>query len=319
MENQIKYKSGERLLELDALKGISILFIVMIHSLSESVVDLRNNLPLLSKLSDSFALCLFFLVSGFLYNHDATPIRYFFKKKVCRFLYPYLFFATADIVLRFLFSSITSDPHNSDLLYGLWRILTGQVYWFLYSMFLILIVNRFFYRIRWWLFIVCLIVSLIGLPDISEFTVSKSLYYNIWFCLGYAFRQRYDDVKHLFCSHYGVFITLFGFAYVLMLLINNKYVSQFLLPLAGCTFIWCLCLKLTNSKLLLHFGKYSMQYYTIHLLICFPFYFLGAWMVDLTDSYLLGFLAVYITLIFTTYVCLLIEKRVKFMYLVWGL
>lgn len=308
-----------RLTEIDAIKGVSILFIVMIHSLCEHPVDLRGNLPLLSSMSSSFALCMFFVVSGFLYHHDETPMKEFFKKKVSRLLYPFLFFGTADILLRFAFSSITYNPQNGDLIHGAWRIISGQVYWFLYSMFLILLVNRCCYKIRWWIAGACLVALLCGLPEIPEFTLSRSMYYNVWFCLGFWISKRYGVMKEFALKHYWLLLAIAICGYAGTLMVHEKLITSWVLQLFGCGLIWLLCLKIADNKVLLHLGKYSMQYYTIHLLICFVFYYIGAWVFGHTASYLIAFVSVYSSMLFTTFIGLLIEKKIKFMYPVWGL
>ncbi len=295
------------------------LFIVLIHSMCEHPIDLRGNLPLLWRVSGSFALCAFFLVSGFLYHHDQTPLKVFFQKKISRLIYPYLLFASASVLLRFAFSAITYNPDNGNILMGGWKIFTGQVFWFLYSMFFILLVNRLFYKFRWWIAVLCLIVTIWGIPTISEFTLSKSIYYNVWFCIGILTNRHYATIKDFSLKYYWalLFVSLFGYAGALMW--DNCFVSAFVLPLFGCIAAWLICLKMAENKILLHLGKYSMQYYTIHLLICFVFYFIGAWVFNHAASYLLALASIYLPLIFTTYLGLLIEKKIKFMYPLFGL
>lgn len=305
--------------EFDALKGFAMLFIILIHSLCEHPVDLRGNLPLLWRMSGSFALCAFFMISGFLYHHDQTPLKIFFKKKISRLLYPYILFASASILLRFAFSTITYNPDNGNLLLGGWKILTGQIFWFLYSMFLVLFVNRLFHRFRWWIAVACLIVTIWGIPEISEFTLSNSIYYNVWFCMGIWINRHYAAIKKFALKHYWalLFVALLGYAGSLMW--SNRHISAIVLPLFGCIAAWSICLKLSENKVLLHLGKYSMQYYTIHLLICFVFYFIGAWVYNQTSSYVLALVSIYLPLVFTTYLGLLIEKKIKFMYPLFGL
>lgn len=309
----------EHLAEIDTVKGVSILFIVMIHSFFHHPVDIPEHLPMLKYISESFALCMFFMVSGFLYHHDQTPIREFFRKKVSRLLYPFLFFATVDVLLRYIFSSITYNPQNGNLLIGVWKIATGQVYWFLYSMFLILLVNRICWKFRWWIGGACLLVSLLGMKSVPEFTISKSIYYNVWFCLGYWLNSHYASMKNFALKNYLWLLIIAFCGYSCTLMIRERLVSQFALQLFGCGLVWLLCLKLSVSKVLLHLGKYSMQYYTIHLLICFVFYYLGAWVYGLTSSCIFAYISVYFPLLFTTWIGLLIEKKIKFMYPVWGL
>lgn len=131
---------------IDMMKGISILMIIMIHCLCKAPINLRAHFPFLCLLSDSFALPMFFLIAGFLYHHDTTPFYCFFIKKAKRLLYPYLFFGSVAVLLRFTFSTITYNPDNSNLCIGIWKIFSGQIYWFLYSMFIVLIVNRFLFK-----------------------------------------------------------------------------------------------------------------------------------------------------------------------------
>lgn len=305
----------ENFVEINLIKGICILMIMIIHSLSPGM--LKSELPMLNLISNSFALSLFFIVSGFLYHHDDTPLKIFFKKKVSRLLLPYVFFASMDILLRFIFSSYTNNPDNNNLWIGIEKILTGRVYWFLFSLFSILLVNRIVgRRFRPIFMLVCFVLSLSGLCETNMFCIKRSLYYNLFFSIGYFIQDYYPKLKDVILRHkLKLLLTSFLF-YVCFLLLNR---TGYLLQISGCIFIWILCLTITSNRILLHFGKYSMQYYTIHLLICFLFYPVGKIVFNYTNSYLLYFLTILICIISMSFIGLTIEKKIKPMYPIWGL
>lgn len=137
--------------------------------------------------------------------------------------------------------------------------------------------------------------------------------------MGILINRHYATTKEFALKYYWAFLFLALLGYAGALMWDNRYVSAFVLPLFGCVAAWLICLKMEENKVLLHLGKYSMQYYTIHLLICFVFYFIGAWVFNHTASYLLALASIYIPLLLTTYLGLLIEKKIKFMHPLFGL
>lgn len=156
-------------------------------------------------------------------------------------------------------------------------------------------------------------VSIGSFFDIPEFTLSASLYYNIWFCLGCFICNNKDVMQHNLLKHYPIYISIFSTSYVLCLCCgsDNYLIRGYVLPFLGCIFIWTLCLRIPHVPFLVHLGKYSMQYYTIHLLICFVFFHFAKYVYNLTDSYFGALLISYFTLILTTYLILNIVKKIK--------
>ena len=79
--------------EVDILKGIAILGIILLHGLINSPVDINGNLGLYGDIVRSFPLYLFFTVSGFFFYPSANSSwKDFLIKKSKRLLIPMLFF-----------------------------------------------------------------------------------------------------------------------------------------------------------------------------------------------------------------------------------
>ena len=226
----------QRFTEINILKGIAILMIIGIHSTS----FLIDELPVIHKFFCSFSLCLFFLVSGFLYHHDATPLNDFFEKKIKRLFYPYIFFAAVNIMLRYVFSSVTNNPDNGDIIFGLWKIFSGQFYWFLYSMFLILLINRVFHKYRKVIMVLFLLTSITNFVDTNVFTLNNTLYYNLFFCLGFYTRRHYDIIKNFLLNNSVILLPLLTILFVVSLCIlpDSGFNRDYIMPIIGCALCW---------------------------------------------------------------------------------
>lgn len=177
----------ERVLELDVFKGISILLIILLHSMCRFPINLHDAEPLQwvnSLIAFTSPLALFFFASGFLFSKSADESNVeFIKKKAVRLLIPLFFFSILKVTLKYAASSIVRSPSES-LVRDFLGIFLGEQYWFLYSFFLIFIINKLFYNQRALIAIVILVLNLFGLLNTSLFTIDNMSYYNSFFVIG---------------------------------------------------------------------------------------------------------------------------------------
>ncbi len=187
--------------EIDIIKGIAILLVILGHSFCNFPFDLGRQCPrLLIEIVCAFQLPLFFMASGFLFSWHGT-FGDFAKNKVKRLLIPYLAFGITSLVLRICFNSITHSGELS-IIQGIEKIVTGAFYWFLYALLLIMIIMRFVKKPAGWA-IIALSSIIVGLfttiqEDISIFTIGRSVYFIFFFICGILIKVLYPRVLQLF-------------------------------------------------------------------------------------------------------------------------
>lgn len=316
----IKYYS-----EIDIIKGLAILLIVFGHSICEFPINLHSMLPnVLPTCLAEFNLHLFFIVSGFLFsfNDDWTT---FLTKKLSRLIIPYIVFGIVSTTLRILFSSFTHSGAPT-LIEALFRILSGRTYWFLYVLFFILITCRLtnFLRLKHEYALAVLtgifILSYIVLRQTNLCPTNafmRYIFFLPFFSLGYFLKKRYLSVKTFSDKYKIILFALFS----LLFTINNispyshtSFIFTYINALLGCSAIWCLGLIIDSINrtpklrmLFTHFGKYSLQYYTNHLLIMLLCYYSVFYMNFSNPWICLGI--VFLSALAISWTMLLIEKQ----------
>ena len=307
--------------ELDALKGIAILFIILSHSFCEFPIDIRSNLPVLNHLVGSFALCLFFICSGFLFRDDMSW-SVFFKKKGKRLLIPLLFFGYANVALRLIMAPFTRSQMGGAILF---YPLTGQLYWFLYSLFLIMVLDKALSslgRIKYIVAIALLLLHEFLLNDISLFTINRTSYFYVFFVLGRVMHQYYETIHSWAIRHKAVLLLVMLIYCAAFIAGHTIYewndmpviVGKFIIPLSACASLWILFVYLELQKkpylrLFHYFGKYSLQYYCNHMLILLGSFYFGKLMFSYTSSYILSLLGIFCLTLLISYIMLNIEQR----------
>lgn len=129
MENA---KLNKRVEWIDILKGIGIIYVVIGHA---------NNNQMLSRYINSFHMPLFFLISGYLFNHSKYEnIIIFIKKKFKTLILPYCIFAIIGMVFQFSFREMLEIQfYKRQVLYGI--ITTNGIWngpiWFLVCLFFV--------------------------------------------------------------------------------------------------------------------------------------------------------------------------------------
>jgi fucose 4-O-acetylase-like acetyltransferase len=125
-------------IQLDALRGLAIILVVMGHVLAFSDVQHYQNKPLFNIIY-YFHMPLFFFISGFLVNgHFQSPTVFWVKKKFMGLVVPYLLFSFMYFFIfrGFSLSSLTLD----NLLRAVFSYVNSNSAWFLPVLFETLVV-----------------------------------------------------------------------------------------------------------------------------------------------------------------------------------
>lgn len=308
--------------ELDVIKGIAILLIILGHSLCEFPVNIDEQLQSVIPYVDGFSLAIFFVASGFLYStKDSWSV--FLKKKSLRLLLPYVTFCLLTIILRFAFAPFTHSgaPSISD---ALLRLLTGGYYWFLYALFLIMVICRLIKKNAALLAvaIICLAFSVIDIKAAG--VIKRCINFIPFFILGYFVKIYYKDVLKYISNNSGnIFLVILPVLYVIVVSVFAQLqgVSFVIEGIVGSLFVWILSIKLTKAepcrKILSFFGRYSLQFYLNHLLIMLPCYYIASFL-PFSNAILL-WLLIFVMAVAISWVMLLVEKRLKKIHFLFGL
>lgn len=179
--------------ELDVVKGIAILMVIMGHSFCSHPIDLGAQLPTaLQQIISCCQMPLFFVASGFLFSPKGTWAD-FFRKKGMRLLVPYVTFSILTISLRYAFAPFTNSG-APNLASSVLSVLTGGFYWFLYVLFIIMVVCKLVVKdvAIAAIGVVSLIASLL-VSDVPPI-VSRLILYPFFFVGGISLRKYYHRI-----------------------------------------------------------------------------------------------------------------------------
>lgn len=130
-----------RILEIDYLRGIAIILIILGHAVINFPINLYQTVPWCHFLKDlvyCFHVPALFLVAGFCYH--CSNYKSFALNKCKRIFVPYLVFEISWSLLHIFASSLT-DPRNPTTLLGLFlRFFNGGGYWFLWALFFMFLI-----------------------------------------------------------------------------------------------------------------------------------------------------------------------------------
>ena len=303
--------------EIDAVKGIAILLVILGHSFCTFPINLDAEFPVLSAYVRSFQMPLFFIASGFLFSTNG-PFAEFAKKKAWRLVVPWLVFCLLSLTLKVVFGSVTR--HGAiDLSAALLDILQGHSYWFLYALTIIMVVCRMA-RNKWALGTLCIVsvsaCAFTHIRDVNAFEMGRIVYYFPLFCFGMMLRHVYARIAA--CSVRTItIVTLLLMVIFVMSAQSSSGIMDYLPALSGSMMTWGMVLLLRNYKMSMvcHFGRYSLQYYLNHLLIMLPCYYAA----KLIAPPILQLLTIWLLGIGISYVMLRVEMRFRFLRKLCGL
>lgn len=295
--------------EIDVIKGIAILLIILGHAFCEYPIDIESKLNGLIPYINTSSLAIFFVASGFLFSNNLSWLD-FFKKKIFRLMIPYIVFCLFTIILRMAFAPFTHSgaPSYSEAFY---RVITGGYYWFLYALFLIMIICRLI-KSPYILLVIGLSLEVLNLMDIQMPIpiIERVSRFFLYFVFGMMLKSRYKKCMEA-CRRVQIYLICFvSLIYFILASINDAYLNT-INTLIGCVLVWVSSLYLTElgvvSKFLSYFGRNSLQYYLNHLLILLLCYYAAA-KLPLQEPFLLWlFIAFLATAI--SWLMLQVERR----------
>ena len=319
MTNKIYYP------EIDIVKGIAILLVILGHCFCSHPFNLGEQLPLLGKVVRSFQMPLFFVASGFLFS-TSGGFRTLLRKKAARLIVPYLAFGFLTICLRYLFSSITNGGEITwtD---SLIKILNGGYYWFLYTLLLIMIIVQL--AKRWMLLCICCLCLCFSFTDFHslEFmTLGKVAYFLPFFVSGMHMKSNYSSLLSFYKRHKASTACISALSFTLSFVELGggigDIITRYICPILGIIIVWIASKEITDKSwkigcVFTHFGHYSLQYYLNHLLIMLPFYILASHVSECHP--LIPLLLIFSCAVATSFVMLRIELLTKFTRFLCGL
>ena len=272
--------------EIDILKGIAIIYVILAHAVIVYPVNLHD-IPWCKMIYDLVRIThmpLFFMVSGYCFSYKGGYPSYI-KKKILRILVPYLVFGLVDIVPRALFDTLYNRPRNvGESLYNL--AFYGGAKWFLYSLFLIFLifpliekitVNKIIYFILLVIFVALKFIP--GIPDL--FLIKRTIYHLMYFMIGYGLKRfgfsvskQTEILKRRKIIPVIIAVPVFALMFfaVPYYAIEDDQLLGIPLALLGIIFSFMIMSLITGSKIskpIVIFGVYSLQLYL------FNSYFLG--------------------------------------------
>lgn len=305
--------------EVDVVKGITILLVILGHSFCTHPINLDEQLPILAQIIRSFQMPLFFVASGFLFSTNGG-FSTLIKKKASRLLVPYLAFGILSVSLRYFFSAFTRGGTIS-LIDSFVKLLNGEFYWFLYTLLLVMIIVQLVNRKVLLYFICGLCVILCLCTDIRSvniMTFGKVVYYLPFFALGIMVKSYYALLRAFFESHKTFTFAGFTVLFALSFLISGGGIgglfNLYITPLLGIVMAWMVSIELANdtSKLIsmfIHFGHFSLQYYLNHLLVMLPLYYMASKLSNFHP--LVPLFSIFICAVGISFVMLKVERKMK--------
>lgn len=209
--------------EINILKGICVLLVVIGHVLTQSKTDnfiIDKIFQIVGIIIYSFHMHTFFFMSGFL---SCKTLKYKFeekekyiRKRCCRLMLPYFVMGIIYTPLKIILSAYSRSEFSVT---DIWKIFVGNnpdgALWFLYSLFVISTISCLIVKnenLNYILGITCglYILSFIYKSDII--LLRSLLIYPFFFVLGIKVRLKYDWVKAIFYNKKFGMLALVGFA-----------------------------------------------------------------------------------------------------------
>ncbi|MGD1874962.1 MAG: acyltransferase family protein [Mastigocoleus sp.] len=278
-----KYKQDKknRLEWVDYAKGIGIFLVVIGHVIrglvNSSIVEESYLIEFVDEWLYAFHMPLFFFISGlFVVRSLSKPLHLFLLDKFCVIAYPYFVWS----ILQSLLQLFASDHTNQSLSFSqLWQIgyIPIMQFWFLYTLFFILVTYSILYKLKvppLILLLLSIAVYCLHAMDVSfgpwgilYLARRHSLYFALGALMGFngvVLKIGKTSVRNLFLIAVG------GYLVLTVLIYNQLFHNLVAIPfLAVCGIFASISLAviLANFKLfpyLQNWGKLSLEIFVAH-------------------------------------------------------
>lgn len=231
--------------EIDILKGVAILTVVLEHAFAVKYINLTeigwcyHTVEVIK----SFNMQLFFAISGFLFaNSKQYDIRKAFKGKFDRLLVPMLFFAAISLFLSiFLSSYFSSETTVSKSMLIDWFVY-GECNWFVYTLLVIFCLmipfkKRLTPALVIGISLALIVLKELGLVHARIFQIHHVLYMLVFFFLGYLTYVYYDVVRPFISKWYICGLCIVGYVFLYQIK-EVSFVRNWALPITLGTGLW---------------------------------------------------------------------------------
>lgn len=195
--------------EMDRLRGIAILMVLLYHSIIVYPVDLTSNrwCELLHFALWMIEMPIFFLVAGFCFRYEGHYGSYL-KKKALRILVPHFVFGILDMLLRIVPNPLVNEVYPWDKACRE-LFLYASNDWFLWTLFLLFLIAPLMAKwiqkgvaARAVLFLAALVLFLIQNIITPLFALKNVACFMVYFVLGMLLRYRSENRrgKNLYSS-----------------------------------------------------------------------------------------------------------------------
>ena len=203
---------------IDYAKGLGIILVVLGHAIiGAREAHLPVNLNVINPLFTfiySFHMSLFFALSGFFFEKslDKHHEKKFLINKLQTILYPFVIWSIIQTAFEVIFSGQTNTGLSAKALYTCLYI-PRSVYWFLFALFFINVVNVGLYRIsrKYGLLISCAVWLIVFVlkPNLGSF--DKTFQNLIYFNFGILLARNQAYLRYLLESKMSILITFILF------------------------------------------------------------------------------------------------------------
>ena len=280
----------ERAYEIDVMKGIGILLVILGHCMPDFPVNILED-PLSSEVRRfiyTFHMPMFFFCSGFVCGiTPQKPLNIELSGRFWRLVVPYFVFSLVNLGLRLAFSSITRSDVNIMETITKW-LLYGGYYWFVYVLFILMFIVTLLKPKRWgkW---VLMVLSIIGVYvcylRIQIFCIEEIGWYTSFVALGFCLAKYRSNLLSVM-KYYWIPVCLAVLLVVLFFTISVPdkvtqfvpyYSQKLLMALIGLFAFYGFAVHPINNKkvsvFIEHFSRYSLQYYLIHEITSLPCFY----------------------------------------------
>ncbi len=285
----------EKLKNLDSVKAILMLLIVLLHSMRYygggwGPSEPKASAPIFGCAAEwigSFAMATFTLISGYLFcyiKHEKCGYKKYFSliaNKAKRLLVPYAFVSVLYVIPVHIYF-FSTDNIVSDFVLGE----NPEYLWFLLMLFgvfaLFAPLANFIYKHPFFGGVVVCVFFCASMVLPNYYQIATALRYSMFFYIGFIL-YRYDRLSILLDKiPILLYITVDLILYVMTILINGNGMAfklfdiglGFLLNIFGAVAAFVILQKvvakyLSNNRILTFFAKHSMTIYLIHQPIIF--------------------------------------------------